>query len=58
MGSRKLKIGSRKSEVRSQKWEVGSKKLEVGDQKPNHAELSLNGQKSKILRSNFVKSEV
>ena len=42
----------------SQKWEVESKKWEVGGQKSNHAALSLNGQKSEIRSSNFVKSEV
>ena len=45
-------------QVGSQKWEVGSKKWEVGGQKSNHAALSLNGQKSEIRISNFVKSEV
>ena len=58
MGSKKWEIGNRKSEVGSQKWEVGSKKWEVGGQKSNHAALSLNGQKSEIRSSNFVKSEV
>ena len=55
----------RKSEVRSGKWEMGgqkskhgSKKWEVGGQKSKHAALSLNGQKSEIRSSNFVKSEV
>ena len=51
-------MGSWRSEVGSQKWEVGSKKWEVGGQKSNHAALSLNGQKSEIRNSNFVKSEV
>ena len=51
MGSRKLEIGGRKSEVRSGKWEVGG-------QKSQYAALSLNGQKSEIRSSNFVKSEV
>ena len=37
---------------------MGSKKWEVGGQKSNHAALSLNGQKSEIRSSNFVKSEV
>ena len=58
VGSWKSEVGSRKSEVGSQKWEVGSKKWEVGGQKSNHAALSLNGQKSEIQSSNFVKSEV
>ena len=58
MGSRKLEIGSRKSEVGSRKWEMGSKKWEVGGQKSNHAALSLNGKKSEIWSSNFVKSYV
>ena len=60
VGNRKSEIGdgSRKSEVESQKWELGSKKWEVGGQKSNHAALSLNGQKSEIRSSNFVKSEV
>ena len=39
------------SEVRGQKWEVGSPKFK-------HAALSLNGQKSEIWSSNFVKSEL
>ena len=47
MGSGKWEVGDRKSEV-------GSQKREVGGQKSNH----LNGQKSEILSSNFVKSEV
>ena len=51
-------MGNGKWEVRSGKWEVGSKKWEVGGQKSNHAALSLNGQKSEIRSSNFVKSEV
>ena len=51
MGSGKLEVGSRKTEVGSQKWEVGG-------QKSNHGALSLNGQKSEIRSSNFVKSEV
>ena len=58
MGSGKLEIGSRKSEVGSRKWEMGSKKWEVGGQKSNHTALSLNGKKSEIWSSNFVKSEV
>ena len=58
MGSWKTEVGSRKSEVGIQKWEMGSKKWEVGGQKSNHAALSLNGQKSEIRSSNFVKSEV
>ena len=37
---------------------MGSEKWEVGGQKSNHAALSLNGQKSEIRSSNFVKSEV
>ena len=37
---------------------MGSRKWEVGGQKSNHAALSLNGQKSEIRSSNFVKSEV
>ena len=37
---------------------MGSKKWEVGGQKSNHAAFSLNGQKSEIQSSNFVKSEV
>ena len=44
-------MGSGKSEVGSGKWELGG-------QKSNHAALSLNGQKSEIRSSNFVKSEV
>ena len=51
MGSWKSEVGNRKSEVRSGKWEVGG-------QKSNHAAFSLNGQKSEIRSSNFVKSEV
>ena len=51
MVRRKLEIGSRKLEVGSGKWEVGG-------QKSNHAALSLNGQKSEIRSSNFVKSAV
>ena len=35
-----------------------SKKWEVGGQKSNHAALSLNGKKSEIWSSNFVKSYV
>ena len=65
MGSRKLEVGSWKwevgswkSEVGSRKWEMGSKKWEVGGQKSNHTALSLNGKKSEIWSSNFVKSEV
>ena len=58
VGSRKLEIGSRKSKVGSGKLEVRSGKWEVGGQKSNHAALSLNGQKSEIRSSNFVKSEV
>ena len=37
---------------------MGSKKWEVGGQKSNHTALSLNGKKSEIWSSNFVKSEV
>ena len=58
VGSWKSEVGNRKSEVRSGWWEVGSKKWEVGGQKSNHAAFSLNGQKSEIRSSNFVKSEV
>ena len=58
MGSGKLEIRSRKSEVGSRKSEVVSGKWEVGGQKSNHAAFSLNGQKSEIRSSNFVKSEV
>ena len=61
----KWKVGSWKSEVGNRKWDVGSWKLEVGSgkwevggQKSNHAAFSLNGQKSEIRSSNFVKSEV
>ena len=52
----KLDLGSRKLEIGS--LEVGSQKWEVGGQKSKHAALSLNGQKSEIRSSNFVKSEV
>ena len=38
--------------------EVGSGEWEVGDPNCNHAALNLNGQKSEIQTSNFVKSEV
>ena len=41
-------VGNRKSNQRS----------EVGSPKFNHAALSLNGQKSEIWSSNFVKSEL
>ena len=65
VGSWKWKVGSWKSEVGNRKWDVGSWKLEVGSgkwevggQKSNHAALNLNGQKSEIRSSNFVKSEV
>ena len=58
MGGLKSEVGSRKSEIGSQKREVGSKNWKVGAQKSNHAALSLNGQKSEIRSSNFVKSEV
>ena len=37
---------------------MGSKMWELGGQKSNQAALSLNGQKSEIRSSNFVKSEV
>ena len=63
-------IGSRKSEVRSGKWEVGNQKSEIGIWKwevgsgkwevrrSSHSALSLNGQKSEIRSSHFVKYEV
>ena len=61
----KSEVGSYKWEVGSGKWEVGNRKsegrsgkCEVGGQKSNHAAFSLNGQKSEIRSSNFVKSEV
>ena len=54
MGSGKWEIGSRKSEVGSRKWEVGSGKWEV--RRSSHSALSLNGQKSDIGSSHFVKS--
>ena len=59
----KSEIRSGKSEVGSQKWEVGSGKWEVGSGKwevrrSSHSALSLNGQKSEIRSSHFVKSEV
>ena len=40
------------------KSEVGSGKWKVGNPKTDHAALSLNGQKSEIRSSNFVKSQV
>ena len=40
----------------SEKWEVGSGKWEV--RRSSHSALSLNGQKSEIRSSHFVKSEV
>ena len=63
---------SQKSEVGNQKWEIGSRKSEVGSRKSevrsgsgkwevrrsSHSALSLNGQKSEIRSSHFVKSEV
>ena len=58
IGSRKSEVGSRKSKVEKSKWELGSKKWKVRGQRSNHAALSLNGQKSEIWSSNFVKSEV
>ena len=58
VGGGKLEVVSRKLEIESRKLEVGSGKWEVGGQKSNHAALSLNGQKSEIRSSNFVKSEV
>ena len=54
--SQKSEVGNRKSEVRSGKWEVGSGKWEV--RRSSHSALSLNGQKSEIRSSHFVKSEV
>ena len=58
VGGGKLEVVSRKLEIESRKLEVGSGKWEVRGQKSNHAALSLNGQKSEIRSSNFVKSEV
>ena len=52
----KSEIRSGKSEVGSGKWEVGSGKWEV--RRSSHSALSLNGQKSEIRSSHFVKSEV
>ena len=52
----KSEVANRKLEVRSGKWEVGSGKCEV--RRSNHSALSLNGQKSEIRCSHFVKSEV
>ena len=63
-------VGNRKSEVRSKKWEVGSGKWEIRSRKSefgsgkwevrrsSHSALSLNGQKSEIRSSHFVKYEV
>ena len=56
--SGKCEVRSGKLEIGSRKSEVGSKKWEVGGQKSNQAALSLNGQKSEIRSSNFVKFEV
>ena len=56
VGNQKWEIGSRKSEVGSEKWEVESGKWEV--LRSSHSALSLNGQKSEIQSSHFVKSEV
>ena len=56
VGNQKWQIVSWKSEVGSRKWEVGSGKWEV--RRSNHSALSLNGQKSEIQSSHFVKSEV
>ena len=58
VGGGKLEVGSWKWEVGSWKSKVGSGKWEVGGQKSNYAALSLNGKKSEIRSSNFVKSEV
>ena len=63
-------VGNRKSEVRSKKWEVGNQKSEIGIWKwevgrgkwevrrSSHSASSLNGQKSEIRSSHFVKYEV
>ena len=63
VGSGKSEVGNRKSKVRSRKSEVGSRKSEVRSGKwevrrSSHSALRLNGQKSEIRSSHFVKSEV
>ena len=70
MRSRKSEVGSQKAEGESRKWEGGSGTSEVGNRKwevgsgkwevrrSSHSALSLNGQKSEIRSSHFVKSEV
>ena len=56
VGSGKWEVGNQKSEIGIWKWEVGSGKWEV--RRSSHSALSLNGQKSEIQSSHFVKYEV
>ena len=56
VGSWKSEVANRKLEVRSRKSEVGSGKWEV--RRSSYSALSLNGQKSEMRCSHFVKSEV
>ena len=69
VGNRKSEVRSKKWGVGSGKWEIRSRKSEFGSGKwgvgsgrseglASHSALSLNGQKSEIRSSHFVKHEV